>query len=75
MLANEYATTLKRHWKQWAPKKYARLQRLNKLNETADREGAQIAEKVTGMMAQGMQRHEAEEVVRDDLYPAPESAE
>ncbi|MFD2738035.1 hypothetical protein ACFSUD_00475 [Sulfitobacter aestuarii] len=73
MLAEEYASTLMHHWKEWHPKRYRRLVKSGTLEMEAHRRGRRIAETVVQLMGQGMNCLEAQEIVRDDLYPPPES--
>ena len=73
--ANRYASILLKHWKDWHPTAYKEMKEAGTLNQMAQQTGHSIADSVQKMMGQGMREDEAEEVVRDELYPAPEKSQ
>jgi len=74
MLGRDFwaATVVQVAGKDWHPTAYKEMKEAGTLNQIAQQTGHSIADSVQKMMGQGMREDEAEEVVRDELYPAPE---
>ncbi|MBP0629985.1 hypothetical protein [Cupriavidus sp. AcVe19-1a] len=71
MLGLQYTGMALRHWKQWRPKAYREMERDGTLQEFAQSLSKQAAEQVATLMAAGMQKHEAEEMVLPELILLP----
>jgi hypothetical protein len=68
----------RKHWAKWLPKKVARLKADNELNEAIEGAATRAEREIEDLMAQGYQRHEAEEVALPMyilLKPEPEANE
>ncbi|WP_444633240.1 hypothetical protein [Cupriavidus oxalaticus] len=72
MLGLQYAGMVLRHWKQWRPKAYKEMQKDGTLQEFAQSLSKQAATQVASLMAAGLQKHEAEEMVMPDILWPPE---
>ncbi|MEM5276700.1 hypothetical protein VSR17_16870 [Cupriavidus taiwanensis] len=71
MLGLQYTGLALRHWKQWRPKAYREMERDGTLQEFAQSLSKQAAAQVATLMAAGMQKHEAEEMVLPELILLP----
>ena len=66
-----YAASLMRHWKEHFPARYRVMKKDGTLELEANRRGAAIADQVATMERQGLTREQAEEWLRDEIYPRP----
>lgn len=62
MSAQRYAGMARKHWQTWLPKKVAALKENGELEQAVQTAGKLAFEQVVGLMQQGFQQHEAEEV-------------
>lgn len=75
MLGLQYTGLALRHWAEWLPKMTAEMRAEGTLNHHAQLASKAAARQVADLMAAGMQKHEAEEMVLPDLIllkPEPE---
>jgi hypothetical protein len=75
VIAHHQKTTkskILKHWKQWLPKKYARLKAKGILDESAQAAAVNAQQEIESLMANGYQKHEAEEVVQAQVLEKPE---
>lgn len=63
MLGLQYTGMALRHWSQWLPKMTQELREQGQLNHEAQKASKEAARQVADLMQQGMQKHEAEEMV------------
>jgi truncated hemoglobin YjbI len=59
------------HWKKWLPEMTREMRKDGTLNEEAQKASKQAAEQVANLMANGLQKHEAEEFVLPELILLP----
>ncbi|RYG08871.1 MAG: hypothetical protein EON92_15735 [Burkholderiales bacterium] len=73
MSAQQYATTARKHWTKWLPKKVAALKASGELEQALQTAGKLAQAEVLSLMEQGFQQHEAEEVaLKQFVLLAPE---
>ncbi|GAB3367400.1 MULTISPECIES: hypothetical protein [Giesbergeria] len=77
MLGMQYTGLALRHWQEWLPKMTQELRDQGQLNHAAQMASKRAAEQVAKLMEQGMQQHEAEEMVlpQEILFKPEESDE
>lgn len=71
MLGLQYTGLALRHWEQWLPEMTKEMRAQGTLNHEAQMASKRAAKQVADLMAQGMQQHEAEEMVlpQEILFP------
>jgi uncharacterized protein YoaH (UPF0181 family) len=67
MLGLQYTRMALDHWRKWLPE----MTKDGTLNEEAQKASKQAAEQVANLMANGLQKHEAEEFVLPELILLP----
>lgn len=78
MLGLQYTGMALRHWGQWLPKMTQDLREAGMLDHEAQMASKEAARQVADLMLQGMQQHEAEEMVLPGVIlfkPEPETQE
>lgn len=78
MLGLQYTGLALRHWSQWLPEMTKELREEGMLNHRAQMASKETARQVALLMQQGMQKHEAEEMVLPATIlfkPEPEADE
>ena len=78
MLGLQYTGMALRHWSQWLPKMTQEMRELGTLDHEAQMASKDAARQVATLMLQGMQKHEAEEMVLPGTIlfkPEPEDYE
>lgn len=69
MLGLQYAGQVIRHWKEHKPEMYRQLKKEGKVDHEAQKMSKLAANQVASLMEQGMQKHQAEEMVlRETVY-------
>ncbi len=74
MSATTYSAKARRHWTKWLPQKVASLKASGELEASIQAAGRLAQQRVMGLMQQGFQQHEAEEVAMAEfvlLAPEP----
>ena len=67
MLGLQYTGMALRHWSQWLPKMTQEMRDEGTLDHEAQMASKEAARQVADLMTQGMQKHEAEEIVLPQL--------
>lgn len=67
MLGLQYTGLALRHWSQWLPKMTQEMRDEGTLDHEAQMASKEAARQVADLMTQGMQKHEAEEIVLPHL--------
>lgn len=63
-----YGLLAKKHWKKFRPKMYAELEKSGELMPVLLSLQERVSNQVLDLLEKGFQVHEAEEVVRDQIY-------
>ena len=71
MLGLQYVGMALDHWSRWRPKATAAIRAAGTLDSEAQKASKAAARQVAALMANGYQKHEAEEVVLPDLILLP----
>lgn len=71
MLGLQYTRMALDHWEQWLPEMTQELRDLGMLNYEAQMASKRAAERVAQLMMQGLQKHEAEEIVLPETILLP----
>ena len=71
MNAQGFSQQARRHWTRFLPSKVKELRSEGTFQASLQAVGAQAQQRVTELMSQGYQQHEAEEVARSELVMLP----
>lgn len=77
-MRHSLASKARKHWATWRPKMVADLKAAGQLDEAVQGAATRAQDRIAGLMQQGYQQHEAEEVALREfilLAPEPEAEE